>query len=162
MYYLDANTFIEAKNRYYHMDVCPGYWQWILDSYAGGSVGSIKMVFDELVRGNDDLASWARQNEDLFFPVDAPEVQAVMADVSSFVVGIPDLKPNAVPEFLSGADPWLVSMASANGGVVVTHEMPNPEAKRKIFLPDICEHFGVPYMNTFDLLLRKEAKFVLS
>lgn len=28
-YLLDANTFIEAKNRYYSMNICPGFWQWI-------------------------------------------------------------------------------------------------------------------------------------
>ncbi|WP_421865742.1 DUF4411 family protein [Marinobacter adhaerens] len=162
MYYLDANTFIEAKNRYYHMDICPGYWQWILDSYADGSVGSIEMVLDELSKGNDELASWAKENESLFFPTDAQDVQGVMTDVSSYVASLPDLKPNAVPDFLSGADPWLVCMAKANGGVVVTHELPNPDAKKKIFLPDVCDYFDVQYINTFELLLKKEAQFVLS
>ena len=26
-YALDANVFIEAKNRYYRFNLCPGYWQ---------------------------------------------------------------------------------------------------------------------------------------
>ncbi len=162
MFYLDANTFIEAKNRYYHMDICPGYWRWILESYAEGAVGSISMVYDELLKGNDELASWAKENDELFFPTNSYQVQQYMVDVSTHVSRLPGLKPNAVPEFLNGADPWLVAMAMANDGVVVTHEMPNPEAKKKIFLPDVCDHFDVPYMNTFDLLIQKEAQFVLS
>ena len=28
-YLLDANTLIEAKNRYYRMTVCPAYWSWV-------------------------------------------------------------------------------------------------------------------------------------
>lgn len=28
-YLLDANTLIEAKNRYYQMSICPGYWDWL-------------------------------------------------------------------------------------------------------------------------------------
>ncbi|WP_448218276.1 DUF4411 family protein [Endozoicomonas sp. 2B-B] len=28
-YLLDANTFIQAKNQYYAMDICPGYWDWL-------------------------------------------------------------------------------------------------------------------------------------
>ena len=27
---LDANTLIEAKNRYYGMAICLGFWQWLL------------------------------------------------------------------------------------------------------------------------------------
>lgn len=32
MFLLDANVFIEAKNRYYGFDICPGFWRW-LDLY---------------------------------------------------------------------------------------------------------------------------------
>mgnify|MGYP006298525777 CR=1 FL=1 len=31
-YLLDANVFIEAKNRYYGMDFCPAFWDWLLDA----------------------------------------------------------------------------------------------------------------------------------
>ena len=30
-YLLDANPFIEAKNRYYGFDICPGFWTAIID-----------------------------------------------------------------------------------------------------------------------------------
>ncbi|MFS2059288.1 DUF4411 family protein [Kosakonia cowanii] len=26
-YLLDANTYIQAKNQYYGMDICPAYWK---------------------------------------------------------------------------------------------------------------------------------------
>lgn len=29
MYLLDANVFIEAKNRYYGFDLAPGFWDWL-------------------------------------------------------------------------------------------------------------------------------------
>ena len=35
-YLLDSNTLIEAKNRYYQMRVCPGYWAWIARNQAVG------------------------------------------------------------------------------------------------------------------------------
>ena len=84
-----------------------------------------------------------------------------MQEISAHVASLPDLKPAAVPDFLSGADPWLVAVAKTLGGTVVTHEQPNPDAKKKIFIPDVCNHFGVPYMDTFELLQRKKAQFVL-
>lgn len=52
---LDSNTLIEAKNRYYAMTVCPGYWAWILQQHQALEVASIVPVRDELAKGNDDL-----------------------------------------------------------------------------------------------------------
>ena len=69
IYLLDANTLIEAKNRYYGMTICPGYWAWILQSHGVGAVASIAPVGDELRRGNDELASWAKQHQNLFWNV---------------------------------------------------------------------------------------------
>ncbi len=59
-YLLDANTFIEAKNRYYNMTVCPAYWLWILQKFIAQDVASISMVGDELRKGDDELAAWAK------------------------------------------------------------------------------------------------------
>ncbi|MBF0147506.1 MAG: DUF4411 family protein [Magnetococcales bacterium] len=39
-YLLDSNVFIEAKNRYYAFDICPGFWEWMNDS---GSKKHIKI-----------------------------------------------------------------------------------------------------------------------
>ena len=40
-YLLDTNVFIEAKNRYYSFEVCPGFWDWIVAENAAGHVFSI-------------------------------------------------------------------------------------------------------------------------
>ncbi len=37
-YLLDANVFIQAKRLYYGFDFCPGFWDWIIESNAEGSV----------------------------------------------------------------------------------------------------------------------------
>ncbi len=65
IYLLDANTLIEAKNRYYRMAVCPAYWAWIQRSQGAGVVASIDLVGDELRRGNDELAEWTKGQADL-------------------------------------------------------------------------------------------------
>lgn len=57
-YLLDSNVFIEAKNRYYAFDVCPGFWDWMDHVVAGGDVLSLAMVREELLAGNDELAKW--------------------------------------------------------------------------------------------------------
>ena len=71
------------------------------------------------------------------------------------------MKAGAAEEFLSGADPWLIAKAMVTGATVVTLEVLNPEIKKKFLIPNICAEFGVDWMNTFDMLYKLEARFVL-
>lgn len=161
-YLLDSNTFIEAKNRYYNMTVCPAYWQWILLKFGSDDVASISMVGKELEDGNDELAEWAKANPNLFALVDDEQTQECFAKVANYVAeksGV--MKLGAAAEFLAGADPWLIAKAMVTGAIVVTHEVLNHETKKKFLIPNICEEFGVSWMNTFDMLLKLEARFVL-
>ena len=41
MLLLDANVFIEAKNRYYAFDIHPGFWAWIQDAHSRDEVATI-------------------------------------------------------------------------------------------------------------------------
>ncbi|WGG51121.1 DUF4411 family protein [Rugamonas sp. DEMB1] len=161
-YLLDANTFIEAKNRYYNMTVCPAYWLWILQKFVAQDVASIAMVGDELRKGDDELAAWAKDNAGLFISIHDEDTQMCFATVANLVMAQSGgMKPGAVEEFLSGADPWLIAKAMATGATVVTHESYNPEKKKKFLIPNVCEAFGVTWMNTFDMLYKLEARFVL-
>ncbi len=163
MYLLDANTLIEAKNRYYSMTVCPGYWAWILKSHAHGLVASIDHVGEELRRGKDDLAAWVKLNKDLFWHVSDPETQSAFATVAAHVASQAGLmKAGAVDEFLSGADPWLIAKAMVTPDcVLVTHEQLNLQRKNKFIIPNVCQHFGVPWVDTFQVLDATAARFDL-
>lgn len=164
IYLLDANTLIEAKNRYYRMTICPAYWSWIQRSQGAGVVASIEPVGDELRRGHDELAEWAKDQDGLFLPVSDDDTQQAFASVAEHVAsqaGV--MKPGALEEFLAGADPWLIAKAMAmKDGVVVTHEQFNLEIRRKYSIPNVCQHFGVPWIDTFALLSRTDARFVLA
>jgi hypothetical protein len=159
---LDANTLIEAKNRYYDMTFCPAFWQWLLLQHQAIQLASITSVMGELAKGNDELAEWTADNAGFFHSVSDEETQAAYARIAAYVAEqAPNMKVGALEEFLSGADPWLIAKALCTGATVVTHEVRNLEAKRKFLIPNVCEHFGVGYMNTFELLGGLKAKFVL-
>jgi hypothetical protein len=67
-YLLDANPFIEAKNRYYGFGICPGFWKALLDQHGKGRVFSIDQVHDELTAQLDELSNWVATNcPDSFF-----------------------------------------------------------------------------------------------
>jgi len=71
------------------------------------------------------------------------------------------MKAGAIEEFLGGADPWLIAKAITINATVVTHEQLNLAARRKFLIPNVCQHFGMPFMDTFELLNALEARFVL-
>jgi hypothetical protein len=159
---LDANTLIEAKNRYYGMAICPGFWQWLLLKNKALALASIAPVMDELTKGHDDLAGWAKDNADFFHSTTDQDTQLAFAQVAGLVADqASKMKTGAMEEFLAGADPWLIAKAMTSGATVVTHEVLNRDAKRKFIIPNICQELDVPFLNTFELLHRLEARFVL-
>lgn len=132
-YLLDSNTLIEAKNRYYRMTICPGYWTWVQRSHGAGIVASIEPVGEELRRGNDELAEWVKKQSKLFMPVSDSPTQEAFAAVAAHVASLSfQMKAGALEEFLGGADPWLIAKAMTTpGAVLVTHEQLNLHLRRK-------------------------------
>lgn len=161
-YILDSNTFIEAKNRYYGMNVCPGFWDWLLLSNTHGHLYSIEMVKKELEKGNDDLNQWAKNNSQLFVKESDLETQNSYGEIAAYAMSLENLNAGAQEEFLRVADSWLIAKAKSTGSTLVTHEQLNPNTKKKILMPNVCEEFGIKWMNTFDCLEELEAKFVLA
>ncbi|HOV61693.1 MAG TPA: DUF4411 family protein, partial [Candidatus Hydrogenedentes bacterium] len=69
---LDASVFIQAAQRYYAFDLAPGFWEALITHAEKQDLCSIDRVRDELLRGNDDLAEWAREKfRDYFMSTNA-------------------------------------------------------------------------------------------
>ncbi len=68
---------------------------------------------------------------------------------------------NAIDDFLAAnlADPWLVAFTLDKEITIVTYEKSEPTIKRKIKIPEVCNQFGVRYINTIDML--RELKEVI-
>lgn len=161
IFLLDANAYIEAKNRYYRMTVCPGFWNWLDLQFACGQVGSIRMVFDELSKNGDILSEWVKARQSHFMETEDETTQGVFAEIAQFVVEHPDFTEPHISNFLAVADPWLIAKAKTLGAKVVTHEVMVPSGSKKVKIPNICREFNVDFCNTFDLLESKTAQFVL-
>ncbi|MBF0152521.1 MAG: DUF4411 family protein [Magnetococcales bacterium] len=162
MYLLDSNVFIEAKNWYYSFEICPGFWEWLDSVFLKGHVASIIEVYHELIRGQDDLARWVkeRKKHDIFLDVADKNTQKAYSEIAIAVQsGI--YSDSAKINFFKNADPWLIAKAMSTSATVVTHEVLNLETKRKVPIPNLCKEFGVPYINTFDLLRTHGTPFVL-
>ncbi len=160
-YLLDSNTFIEAKNGYYDFTVCPGFWEWIMARHAAGDVFSIQRIGQELTDGTDELADWVVNTASGLFL--APDVATIeqMKKVAAWVMKQPyDEKSRA--KFFAKADPFLIAHAAAHGHTVITHETRVGTDSKKVKVPNVCDALGVEWMNTFDLLRKEKARFVLA
>ncbi len=158
-YLLDSNVFIEAKNRYYGLDFCPAFWDWVALQNDAGRVFSIEKVGDELAAGQDQLAAWASGFGAKLF---LPPTSAMLPSLSAVSQWVSDQSflPSAVTDFLQGADYYLVACAHANGHVVVNHEV-HSNAVKRVKIPTVCVGMGVKFMNTFEMLRKEQAQFRL-
>jgi len=161
MYILDTNVFIQAKNFYYGFDIVPAFWDWLDEKQENGQIASIKPVYDELLKGDDELSQWAKDRKDTgwFLSVDDCETQIRFSEVAQWTFDSDFTEP-AKRDFLSVADSLLVAKALSIGATIVTHEsFYDPNIKRKIKIPNVCKSFSVSYINTFDLMRELGAKF---
>lgn len=159
-YVLDANVFIEASRRYYAFDLAPRFWESLLQHAASGRVRSIDRVKQELERGKDELAKWIEDNfSDALGSTDKTNVIQSFSEIMTWVQAQSQFSEAAKADFANGADGWLVAYAKAQGGVVVTQEVPALDARRKVPIPNVCRAFNVPFVDTFEMLRRLGVQF---
>ncbi|MWA04936.1 DUF4411 family protein [Actinomadura sp. LD22] len=160
MYLVDANVLIEAKNRCYAFDIAPGFWTWLDHAHANSLACSIDKVRDELLDGNDQLADWVRGRRDFFRTVD----EMAMAELKPLTqwATTRQYTQAAVNTFIGDtADCYLIAYAKAHGLTVVTHEQPQPTAKKRVLIPDACVAMGVTTCDTFGMLRSTNARLHL-
>lgn len=173
-YVLDANVFIEAHQRYYGFDICPGFWLSLLRQHQARRICSIDKIKQELVMpkpklndedpGEEDkLSEWVqRQAPRAFFQkTTSKTISDAFSEMVKWAQDEHQFTPGAKAEFASVADGWLVAHARVNGLTVVTHETYAPEVKNKVKIPNVCIEFDVEYCNTFEMLRALQEAFVL-
>lgn len=162
-YVLDANVFIEAHQRYYSFDICPGFWLALVRQHQAGRVFSIDRIRAELVKMDDALRAWVQDSTPgAFFKGTADKkVSDAFTDMVNWVQNEKQFTTEAKEQFSSGVDGWLAAYAKANGLVVVTHEEYSPDVKKRVLIPNVCLEFKVDYCNTFEMLRELGERFVL-
>jgi len=113
-----------------------------------------------LKNGNDDLSDWAKTHEKTLFIEPDAKVSEALRQIADFTYQRYD-DEHWIRLFLNGADPWVIAQAKAYNLKLVTMEGKksteeiNKYTKHyrgKIKIPNICDHFGVQCITTFDLL----------
>ena len=160
LYVLDTNVFITAYQRYYGLDFARPFWDFLVQAAQTGHLLSIDKVKEEIVGGGDDLATWFTENfQDYCISTRTADVlnayQMLVQHVQNNII----YHQRAKNEFMDigNADAWLLAYCwdvhqKGTEVCLVTLEMSNANARKRIPIPNICQDFGLDYCNSFDLI----------
>jgi hypothetical protein len=161
MYLIDASVLIDAKRRYYPFDVVPAFWDWLKAAHQGGKVHVVEKVYDEILAGGDDLATWIAAMPSSFVLATTNIAAASLQAVSVWAYNNSQYTQAAKNDFLSVADYYLVAHAHTISATVVTNETAGTGSRNKIKIPDACNAFGVKCLTPFEMLRVEQATFRL-
>jgi hypothetical protein len=150
-YWLDADVFIQAKNKPYRFDRVPQFWSFLSEKLDKGDIRVSKLTYDEITTGKDELAEWAKRRKSKGMAISPSKLVQEKYQVVCAYVASAGYRPNQVHQFLSGADGWVIAHAMADGGTVVTQEV-RERTKTAIKIPALCKALGVRCIDTYDML----------
>jgi hypothetical protein len=157
-HWLDSNVFMEAHRRYYSFEIAPGFWSALVAHADADALRSPINVFIEIQEGRDVLKKWSQKEGRKLFVQAQKNEQEVVGTISQYVLD--NYRFAEAQAFLAKADPWVIGHALVDGGVVVTQEIKVSSASKKVKIPNVCDHFGIQWCDTFELL--KKLKVTLS
>ncbi|MDX1471042.1 MAG: DUF4411 family protein [Flavobacteriaceae bacterium] len=164
-YLLDTNFFIQAHRSYYPLDVVESFWVRTEELAREGHIISIDKVKKEIYDKSsheDELKLWCIDNLDdqFFYRTDEalPQYIQIVQWVNTMRHQYLD---SAIEEFLQAdlADPWLVAYAMKEDLVIVTYEKSAPGAKKRVKIPEVCNHFGIRFVDTIEMMRELNSKF---
>lgn len=150
IYWLDADVFIQAKNGPYPFELVPKFWSFLAENLDYGYIKSPRMVYGELVEGDDLLAKWAKRRKGSGLCVKADkDAHECFRKIANHVHA--NNRAQQAIVFLNGGDGWVIAHAMATNGIVVSQESERRK-KSKIKVPTVCRELGVKCINTYEML----------
>ncbi|PQO23091.1 DUF4411 domain-containing protein [Rhodobacteraceae bacterium WD3A24] len=154
MYVFDTSPLSNLFRHFYRRRF-PTLWEQFDALVADGAVTSTREVRRELdfYAHVDDI--WVRDNSDIFTTPTADEAQVIRK-----IYAVPHFQQNIEMKKIQkgglNADPFVVSKAYANNGIVVTLESAPPHAAK---IPNICGHLGVRCLNLEEFMEEEDWQF---
>lgn len=139
LYSFDTSALLNGRRDLLPPDTFPSAWLQ-LEALIGNAVVCVDVVRDELVRKDDEVSQWARTQSGLFVPLD----EDVQKETAATLERCPKLVGKGGGRNM--ADPFVIGLALAIGGVVVTEETPSGNLD-KPRIPDVCKELGVPCLS---------------
>jgi hypothetical protein len=118
-----------------------GLWGHIEEMIALGQVRAVDEVKREVTRHDDETAKWPKPREVSSYPFtrDVQEATSRVLERHPRLISLGSKQEQR-------ADPFVVGLAMAHFGTVVTQETPSRKL-HKPRIPDVCAAMGVPWMT---------------
>lgn len=159
-YCLDANVLIQAWQKYYSPRICPGYWDLLNQLGQQDRIFLPKLVFEEIIRTEDDLCNWLRASSIPVRDITEPITQR-LAQIYSANILHQQLVDNTRQRSL--ADPWVIAHALHENACVVTkEERITAINSNRIKIPNVCDNMGVRWINDFQFIEETNIRFTCS
>jgi len=156
-YCLDANVLIQAWQKYYSPKLCPDYWDVLNELGNQQRIFVPEMVYEEIVRTEDDLSQWLKTSKILIRNIDEPVTKCLQAIYSANPTHA-NLVDNTKARSL--ADPWVIAHAINEKATIVTKEEKITAANStRIKIPNVCANMGIRCINDFELVAELGIQF---
>lgn len=151
LYSFDTSSLLNGRRDLLPPETFVSLWE-LFDGMVGTSVISVDVVRDELIRRDDETSAWAKAQNGLFVPLEL-DIQIAVRQV---LTACPKLV--SVGNQRDGADPFVVALALARGGTVVSEES-RGGSLRKARIPDACEELDIPHLRLIEFVQEQGWKF---
>lgn len=142
----DTSAFINGQRDLFRPPTFGPLWDAIAEMIEAQKIIAVDEVKREIRRKDDDVGKWVRSQRGLFVPLQL-DIQRATKEVLS-----------ACPRLMAqqgatrnSADPFVVGLALARGGTVVTQETP-ANSSRRPRIPDACIAVDVPWLTLPDFV----------
>lgn len=144
-YSFDSGAIINGRRQIFKPKTFGALWTEIEKMIATGQVRAVDEVRREVLKKDDEAAAWAKSQTGLFVPLTTDVQRATRRVLAAHpkLLGIGGGPRN-------GADAFVIGLAIAQGGAVVTQEVPRNLDKPKI--PDVCDAMGVRWFTLPDFV----------
>ena len=157
---IDTNILVSCHRQIYPFDMAPAFWRQLTEK-GGQKVILIDKVREEILRNDDKLSDWLKENGDSFTikKVDTLPVIQCYSKIITVIKRNEKYKESAKADFASVADSWLCAYAMAYDEVIVTSEKYEPEIKKKIKIPNVCKEFNLQYISLLQFMRELDIRF---
>ncbi len=149
-YCLDSNVLIQAWQKYYSPKYCPTYWEVLNELGSEDKIFIPSMVYDEIVRTDDDLSDWLKTSKIKVKPITS-DVTQILTTIYAANSNHKHLVDNKKGRSL--ADPWVIAHAIKESAIVVTkEEKVTALNSKKIKIPNVCDNMGVDWITDYKMV----------
>lgn len=157
---VDTNILVSCYRKIYPFDMAPAFWRQLVEK-GGQEIVLIDKVKEEILRNEDQLANWLKENENNFTirGVDKLPIIKCYSEIITSVKENQQYKETAKVEFAGIADSWLCAYGMASGDIIVTEEKYEPNVKKRVKIPNVCREFGIDYIGLLEFMRELGIRF---